>query len=53
MNNYFASGHKGCGKNKTFYSEIEHKWINCGELLNSGKLILCEDCVKLQEGEGK
>ena len=35
---------KGCGKKKVFYSNIEHKWISCGEFLNSGKLVLCHAC---------
>jgi len=43
---------EGCGKEQTFYSEIEHKWIKCGEKLNSGKLILCEECVLNTKSEG-
>lgn len=35
---------KGCGKERLFYSEVEHKWFNCGDILNSDKIVLCHIC---------
>ena len=43
---------KGCGIRNGYYSQIEHKWITCGGLLNSGKRVYCPECKsKLQQHE--